>query len=151
MLEQSRFRQAITENTLRSCQLFVGLPAADIEMIAAMAMPKHLEKGDYLFRAGDSAAGFYVMQKGAINVHRVSAAGKEQVIHVFRPVESFAEAALASAGGYPADARAVADSIVLLIPKAEFVDLLRNRPELALRMLGSMASTCASSSGSSMT
>jgi len=129
----------MTENTLRSSQLFVGLPAADVEMIAAMAVPKHLEKGDYLFRAGDSAAGFYVMQKGAINVHRVSAAGKEQVIHVFRPVESFAEAALASAGGYPADARAVADSIVLLIPKAGFVDLLRNRPELALRMLGSMA------------
>jgi len=139
VLEQSRFRQAITENTLRSCQLFVGLPAADVEMIAAMAVPKHLEKGDYLFRAGDPSAGFYVMQKGAINVHRVSAAGKEQVIHVFRPVESFAEAALASAGGYPADARAVADSIVLLIPKAGFVDLLRNRPELALRMLGSMA------------
>jgi CRP/FNR family transcriptional regulator len=79
------------------------------------------------------------MQKGAINVHRVSAAGKEQVIYVFRPVESFAEAALASPGGYPADARAIADSIVLLIPKAGFVDLLRNRPDLALRMLGSMA------------
>ena len=79
------------------------------------------------------------MQKGAINVHRVSAAGKEQVIHVFRPMESFAEAALASPGGYPADARAISDSIVLQVPKSDFVELLRNRPELALRMLASMA------------
>ena len=139
MLESARFKQAVVENTLRSCQLFVGLPAADIAEIAAMTVTKHLEKGDYLFHAGEPSVGFYVMQKGAINVHRVSATGKEQVIHVFRPVESFAEAALASPGGYPADARAIAASIVLLIPKSGFVDLLRSRPELALRMLGSMA------------
>jgi CRP/FNR family transcriptional regulator len=108
-------------------------------MLAAMVIPKHLAKDDYLFRKGDPSEGFYVMQKGAVNVHRVNNAGKEQVIHVFRPVESFAEAALASTRGYPADARAISDSIVLLIPKRDFVELLRKRPELALRMLGSMS------------
>ena len=138
-LDQTRFKQAVTENTLRSCQLFVGLPASDIEAMASFALTKHLEKGDYLFREGDPAEGFYIVQRGAIKVHRVSAAGKEQVIHVFRPVESFAEAALASAGGYPADARATDASAVVLIPKRDFVALLRGRPELALRMLGSMS------------
>ena len=44
------------------------------------------------------------MQRGAVNVHCVSAAGKEQIIHVFRAGESFAEAALAANKGYPADA-----------------------------------------------
>ena len=138
-LEPGKFRQAITENTLRNCQLFVGLPAADVEAIAAFTVTKHLDKGDYLFREGDRSEGFYVVQKGGINVHRVSAVGKEQVIHFFRPIESFAEASLASTGGYPADARASEPSMVLLVPKAEFVDLLRRRPELALRMLGSMS------------
>lgn len=138
-LEELRFRQAITENCLRSSQLFAGLPPADIENIATMAVPKHLEKDDYLFRRADPSVGFYLVQKGAINVHRVSAAGKEQVIHVFRPVESFAEASLATAAGYPADARAIMPSIVLLVPKADFIALLRKRPELALRMLASMS------------
>ena len=138
-LEPSQFRQAITENTLRSCQLFIGLPAADIAAIAAFTIPKHLGKGDYLFREGDRSEGFYVVQRGAVNVHRVSTAGKEQVIHVFRPIESFAEATLATEGGYPADARATEPTTVLLIPKNDFVDLLRRRPDLALRMLGSMS------------
>src|SRR6266508_1533027 len=138
-LEASTFRQAVTENTLRSCQLFMGLPATDIATIASFVVPKHLDKGDYLFREGDRSEGFYVVQKGAINVHRVSAAGKEQVIHVFRPIESFAEATLATEGGYPADARATESTTVLLVPKNEFVDLLRRRPDLALRMLGSMS------------
>jgi len=138
-LEASQFRQAIIENTLRGCQLFVGLPAADIVAIASFTIPKHLDKGQYLFREGDRSEGFYVVQRGAVNVHRVSAAGKEQVIHVFRPIESFAEATLATEGGYPADARATEPATVLLVPKNDFVDLLRRRPDLALRMLGSMS------------
>ena len=138
-LEPSQFRQASTENTLRSCQLFVGLPVTDIEAIASFTIPKHLDKGEYLFREGDRSEGFYVVQSGAINVHRVSSSGKEQVIHVFRPIESFAEATLATEGGYPADARATEPTTVLLVPKNDFVDLLRKRPDLALRMLGSMS------------
>ena len=100
-LEPSQFRQAIIENTLRSCQLFMGLPAADIVAIASFIISKHLDKGEYLFREGDRSEGFYVVQKGAINVHRVNAAGKEQVIHLFQPIESFAEGTLATEGGYP--------------------------------------------------
>ncbi len=138
-IEPGKFRQAITENTLRSCQLFVGLPSADIEAIASFAIPKHLRKGEYLFREGAASEGFYIVQRGGINVHRVSAAGKEQVIQLFRPVESFAEATLAIERGYPADARATEETTVLLIPKRDFVELLRGRPELALRMLGSMS------------
>ena len=126
-------------NALRGCQLFSGLPGEELETIAAFVIPKQIAKGDYLFHEGARSEGFYVVQRGAINVHRVSAVGKEQVIHVFRAGQSFAEAALASEGGYPADARALEDSSVLLVPKADVVALLRKRPELALRMLGSMS------------
>lgn len=117
----------------------MGLPAADIAAIGSFVIPKHLAKGDYLFREGDRAEGFYIVQKGAIKIHRVNAAGKEQVIYLFRPIESFAEATLATEGGYPADARATEETTVLLVPKTDFIELLRKQPELALRMLGSMS------------
>ena len=130
---------AIT-NTLRSCQLFTGLPQPDLENIAAVTIVKSLEKGDYLFHEGDPASGFYVIQRGAVNVHRVTAAGKEQVIHVFRTGDSFAEVALAAPTGYPADARALESTQVLLIQKDGILALVRRQPELALRMLGSMSS-----------
>lgn len=127
-------------NTLRSCQLFTGLPSADLENIAAITVVKALDKDAYLFHEGDPALGFYIVQRGAVNVHRVSAAGKEQVIHVFRTGDSFAEVALASDTGYPADARALESSQVLLVQKSGILALLRRQPELALRMLGSMSS-----------
>lgn len=135
----SHLRNAAIAATLRSCQLFNGLPAADLESIASFATLRNLEKDSYLFHEGDPAEGFYVVQKGAINVHRVSPTGKEQVIHVFRPGESLAEAALASETGYPANGRAVETSAVIVVPKAPFLGLLTRRPDLGLRMLGSMS------------
>ncbi len=137
--ELSELKQAAIINTLRACQLFTGLPTPDLKNIAAITVLKSLQKGDYLFHEGDSSRGFYIVQQGAINVHRVSSLGKEQVIHVFRGGESFAEATLATETGYPADARALESSHVLLVQKQDFISLLRRHPELALRMLGSMS------------
>ncbi|HEX9047864.1 MAG TPA: Crp/Fnr family transcriptional regulator [Verrucomicrobiae bacterium] len=132
-------RRAAVINTLRSCQLFSGLPVADLEKVAAVAMPKSLDKGDYLFREGDPSAGFFVVQSGAVNVHRVSAVGRAQVIHVFRAGDSFAEATLAAPNGCHADAQAVEPTHVLLIQKDGILNLLKRQPELALRMLGAMS------------
>lgn len=132
-------RNAAIAATLRSCQLFSGLPAADLEAIAGFAVLRSVAKDAYLFHEGTPAEGFYVVQKGAINVHRVSAAGKEQVIYVFRVGESLAEASLAGDRGYPANARAVEASTVVVVPKVPFLALLSRRPDLGLRMLGSMS------------
>lgn len=137
--EISRLRNAAIAVTLRSSQLFNGLPAAELDEIAGFAILRNVEKDAYLFREGDPAEGFYVVQKGAISVHRVSPTGKEQVIHVFRPGESLAEAALASETGYPANGRAVESSAVIVVPKGPFLSLISRRPELGLRMLGSMS------------
>jgi len=120
--------------------MFAGLPPADLESIAKICTVKGLDKGVYLFHEGDPAQGFYVVQSGAINVHRVSPSGKEQVIHVFRAGDSFAEVSVASEEGYPADARALEASQVLLIQKAGILALLKRQPELALRMLGAVSS-----------
>ncbi len=136
----AEFKAMAVVNTLRSCQLFTGLPQTDLQNIANVSILKSLAKGEYLFHEGDAAGGFYVIQRGAVNVHRVTATGKEQIIHVFRTGDSFAEVALASATGYPADARALEDTQVLLVQKAGILALLKRQPELALRMLGSMSS-----------
>lgn len=96
--------------------------------------------GDHLFQTGDPAHGFYVVQRGAVNVHRVSAGGKKQIIHVFRAGDSFAEVAPASTPRYPADARSLEPTSMLLAQKEGIFPLLTHQPELALRMLGFMSS-----------
>lgn len=132
-------REAGIIQGLKVSQLFVGLGNEDLRRVASFVVPRSLEANEYLFREREPSRGFYIVRQGAVCVHRVNAAGKEQVIHVFRAGESFAEATLAMDYGYPADARAVEPSLVLLVRKDGIVDMLRQQPELALRMLASMA------------
>jgi CRP-like cAMP-binding protein len=135
----SEFKNVAIANALKSCQLFAGIALPELNPIVEITVTKSVPKGTYLFHEGDPSQGFYIVQTGAINVHRVNAVGKEQVIHVFRAGESFAEGTLATDKGYPADARAVEPSQVLLVQKAGMLALLKRQPELALRMLGSMS------------
>src|SRR6185312_2474454 len=139
-IAHTEFKNIALTNTLRSCQLFAGLPREDLEAIAEVTVLKSFDKDEYLFHEGDPAVGFYIVQSGAVNVHRMNALGKEQVIHVFRAGDSFAEAALASPTGYPANARLIEPTQILLVRKDGILALLRHQPQLALRMLGSMSS-----------
>ncbi|HON09088.1 MAG TPA: Crp/Fnr family transcriptional regulator [Verrucomicrobiota bacterium] len=135
----SDFKKAAIIASLQNCRLFSGLNRDDLEKIAAITVVKSFNKGDYIFREGDESHGFYVVQKGSINIHRVNKLGREQVIHIFRNGESFAEASMSMEGGYPADARAEEPSQLLLIQKNGFKDLLRTQPELTVRMFVSMS------------
>lgn len=137
--EVPSLRQAAVATTLRSAQLFSGLPEAELAAIAGFAQLREIAKDAYLFLEGDPSEGFYVVRQGALNVHRVSATGKEQVIYVFRAGESLAEASVAGERGYPANARALEATTVVVIPKRPFLTLLARKPELGLRMLGSMS------------
>ncbi|MFV0416767.1 MAG: Crp/Fnr family transcriptional regulator [Chthoniobacterales bacterium] len=131
--------KAIALKALRSCQLFANTSAEEIEKIASFSVARHITKGSYLFHEGNPSEGFFIVQQGAINIHRVSASGKEQILHVFRAGESFAEGTLASKGGYPAAACAITNSTVVLVPKMEFIALLQQQPKLSIRMLGALS------------
>jgi CRP/FNR family transcriptional regulator, dissimilatory nitrate respiration regulator len=117
-----------------ACRLFADLPEKFLRQITSFARIKNLKKGEYLFHQDDCTHGFYVVQSGSINIHRVNALGKEQVLHIFHKGDTFAEIILVSDDGYPADARADENSSVILIPKKEFLQLLRKHSELMLRI-----------------
>jgi CRP/FNR family transcriptional regulator, dissimilatory nitrate respiration regulator len=134
----AEFKQWAIASTLRHCPLFTGFSSARLDAIASATTMKTLAKGEYLFCEGTPVFGFFVVKTGAIKLHRVNLKGQEQVIQIVRPNESFAEESLLAASGYPANARALAPSRLLVVHKAEFVDLLKHDHELVLRLLRSV-------------
>ncbi len=132
-------RLAAQTAALRGCSMFADLASEDLERIAKVVEVRRANRGDYLFREGETVRGFFIIRQGAVNVHRLGADGTEKVIHVFRQGQSFAEGALAGDGGYPASARAVEDCDLLFVPRTEFLTLIKSHAELALRMIGSMS------------
>lgn len=125
--------------TLRSARLFSGLSEHDLVQIEQCCERRLLERHGYLFHEGDPALGFFIVQSGIVNVHRLSEGGREQVVRVFHPGESFAEGVLAGMEGYPVSARAESAVVVILVRRAELVGLIRRGPEMALRIIASMS------------
>ncbi len=133
------FRRTVISAALRECRMFHSVAAADLEEIAAGCAIRSLEKGRTLFREGEAAEGFYLVRSGSINVFRVTPDGREQIICVFHPGETFAEAAIAMGHAYPANAAALVKSQVIVIGRKPFLALIRRKPEIALGMLASMS------------
>jgi CRP/FNR family transcriptional regulator, dissimilatory nitrate respiration regulator len=131
-------RRAAIANQLRRAHLFAGCPSSTLESIAAQTTAVTLAPGQCLFRENTPANAFFVVQQGAVKLYRVTALGREQIIHIFRPFESFAEETLVSDSCYTASACATEPSQVLAMSKTGFVGLLRSYPELALRLLNAL-------------
>jgi CRP/FNR family transcriptional regulator len=77
---------------------------------------RELMPGEILAIEGDTCPGLYVVKLGLIRIYKTSVDGREQVLLLARPGESFADAAAFLAQPMPACASAVETSTVWLIP-----------------------------------
>ena len=125
--------------TLRRTPMLAGLPEDKLGSLLDGCRLLNLAKGEVLFHEDAQPEGFYVVHAGAINVHRLTADGREQVIRVFYPGESLAEVVLTGDRGYPASASAVEKSQVILVRRDHFRHEIRRDPDLALRILASFS------------
>ena len=120
---------------LANAPLFTGLATDHLEKVARIAQPKDFKKGDPIFFDGQAADGFYVVAAGRIKVFKLSADGKEQILHIFGPGEPVGEVPVFSGGVFPANAAALENSRLLFLPKTAFVRLLAENTALVLNML----------------
>lgn len=125
--------------TMRKTPMFQDLDARILEDFVKGCHLQKLAKGNYLFHEGEPADGFFVVHSGAVNVHRVTEDGREQVIRVFYPGESLGEVVIVGDKSYPASAKTTEASQVILIPAAFFRDQTSRNPDFALRILASMS------------
>ena len=124
---------------LASTRLFGELGDVDLRTIAQCSEVRSLAKKTYLFHEGDSPAGFFLIGKGVVNVHRLDEEGRETVIRIFREGESFGEHFLADGGPSPVSARTESAATLLLVRRADISRMIASQPEIAMRLLASMS------------
>ena len=125
---------------IENAALFNGLPAKHLEELQQIAVEKEYGRGETVFLEGDAGNGFYVVLEGKIKIAKVSAEGKEQILHIFGPGEPFGEVPVFSGNPFPANAQALARSFLAFFPKDRFIALINANPGLALNMLAVLSS-----------
>jgi CRP/FNR family transcriptional regulator, dissimilatory nitrate respiration regulator len=125
---------------LASSSLGRGLSEAELASILRISSQRRITTGQMLFLQGDPAPCFYLLLSGAVRVYKSAPDGREYTLHLIRPGQMFAEAAIFRSDGYPASATAMDDSLVLGVPRSGFTELVRGSPQLALKMIAALSS-----------
>jgi CRP-like cAMP-binding protein len=124
---------------LAGIALFAGLSKPQYEALARIAVRRSCRKGERIFSEGDAGTGFYVVVTGRVKIFKVSADGKEQILHLFGPGESFGEVSVFTGQGFPADALTDVQSTIFFFPRQAFSVLIRKDPTLALNMMAQLS------------
>jgi CRP-like cAMP-binding protein len=129
----------VKQQILRRIYLFSGITGADLETLARMVVRKTFPRQTTIFWEGKEAQGFYILHTGQVKMVKSSLDGKEYIIRLVGPGETFAEAAVFGDIPYPATAITLEDCQTLFFPKGPFLHHLAASPALARNMLATMS------------
>lgn len=119
--------------------LFDELAPAELEQIGRATADLHVAKGEIIFRRGDPCTGFHIVIYGQVKLAFVSAEGNEKVVEIIGPGHSFGEALMFMEKPYIVTSQALADTLLLHVPKTVIFDGLERDPKFARKMLAGLS------------
>lgn len=124
---------------IKNCPLFGGLNESAVQALSGQAAKQSYAAQAIVFSEGDDAAALFILADGNIDLIKSTPDGREQLVRSVKPGELFAEAAMFSGTLYPATAIARTDSTLIVVTKPSFLEIVRDHPEVALAIMGTMA------------
>ena len=91
-----------------------------------------------VFSQGDAATEVFYLQQGSVKLSVLSRTGKEAIVAILRPGDFFGEGCLAGQPRRMATASALSASTVLVVEKAQMLEMLHTQPALGDRFLSHM-------------
>jgi len=115
--------------------LFEGLLSQHLDELSEIAIEKTYSRGETIFFEGDEGNGFYMVGEGKVKIVKLSASGKEHILHIFGQGEPFGEVPVFHGKPFPATAEAIVKTKTLFFPRNRFTQLVETNPAIALNML----------------
>jgi CRP-like cAMP-binding protein len=130
---------AVQLEFLKSVLYFSDLDLAELESIRKLVFEKIVDRAEMVLLEGESAANLYFIASGVMKVFKTSAEGKEQILSIVRPGESFNDVPIFDGGPNPASARAMGPVLLYGIKKNDMEAILRDHPKIALNVIKVLA------------
>ncbi len=125
---------AIQIEFLKSIPYFSGLSLAELDSVRKLIFEKTAERGEMILLEGEQAEALYFVASGVVKVFKTSAEGKEQILNMVRPGESFNDVPILDGGANPASAQAMGPVVLYGIRKSDMGVILRDHPQVALNV-----------------
>ena len=120
---------------LRAHALFGQLGAEAISRLASYAHTKSFASGARIFEKGDPGTSLFAVCSGTVKISNQSTGGKDAVFNLIPGGGIFGEIALLDGQPRTADAFALTDCELMVIDRRDFVPLVSQNPEIALKLI----------------
>lgn len=120
---------------LRRSRLFERLGDADADAILAHASISRYSEGDQIVAKGDPGNSMMAVLKGRVMISSPSLDGRQMVLTTMREGDVFGEIALLDGKDRTADATAMEDCELLVVPRRSLLALLERRPDLCIDLM----------------
>lgn len=124
---------------LRRVPLFATLDDRTLRDVAQQMRRYSFRAGQRIMDTGEQSPGLFIVLQGRVRLSTMSSNGREQVLDMINPGGLFDLVPLFDNQPNQTSARAMSQVDVLLLPRAELLELLRAHPDLALAALHEMA------------
>jgi CRP-like cAMP-binding protein len=118
---------------------FRVIPARDRAEVRARFRERRFRRGAVIFAEGERCDGLWVVAEGRIKISRLSARGREQVLHTEGPGATLGEVPLFDGAGYVASASALTPARLLWLSRRDLEALCRRHPDVALAIIATLA------------
>ena len=126
---------AVQIEFLKSVSYFSSLSLAGLESIRKLIFEKTVARGEIILLEGEPAEALYFVVSGVVKVYKTSADGKEQILNLVRPGESFSDVSVFGGGSNLMSAEAMGPVVLYGIRKSDLEVVLRDYPRVALNMV----------------
>ena len=130
---------AVQLEFLKGIPYFSGLGSVELESISKLIFEKAIDRAETVVFEGEPAAYLYFVASGAVKVFKTSAGGKEQILSIVRPGESFNDVPIFDGGPNPASARAMGPVLLYGVKRNDMETIFRNHPPIALNVINVLA------------
>lgn len=100
---------------------------------------KSFDKNDIIFEEGNLPSHYYQIISGEVKMSNYNDDGREFIQGIFYNKQSFGEPPLFLNQKYPANAIAVEDTEIYILPKENFMKLLEENPKISLKIIENLA------------
>lgn len=120
---------------LKQAQLFADLSEKELALIACRVAVREFQKGQIILHEEDTNKYMYSVLKGEVKVYYSSEDGKESIVAFHGTGESFGEVSLIDQQTIPATVAALEPSLVLIIGRDDFFEIVQSLPKVMHRLL----------------
>lgn len=123
---------------LRKSPLLQSLSEESLRRLAQQVRLVTWDRGRVILRTGDPGSAMMIVVSGRVKITTASPSGRERILNIIEPGETFGEMALLDGSPRCADAEAIENTTAIVIGSEAFDSLLQSDPAFARRVIADL-------------